>query len=82
VTIAIIGAFEQAGIPSFRFNAEVYRHSVTTWLIAIIAIAFSADIINIALGALNRQIEELVCALKRQNEELLWLQTRIAKIQE
>jgi signal transduction histidine kinase/ActR/RegA family two-component response regulator len=68
--IGIVGACVYAGIHTYRFDATIHINSPALWLTAVFGMALSAGIIVIVLGTLNRQVEDLVQAMERQNNEL------------
>jgi signal transduction histidine kinase/CheY-like chemotaxis protein len=70
VTVGIIGACVYTRNITFQFNSEAYLSSLGAWLAAMIAMMLSAGTIGVALGTLNRQMEELAHTLDEQNEDL------------
>jgi signal transduction histidine kinase/ActR/RegA family two-component response regulator len=70
VIIGIIGACVYTRNLTFQFNSQAYLSSLGAWLSAMIAMMLSAGTIGVALGILNRQMEELAHTLEKQNEDL------------
>jgi hypothetical protein len=69
--IGTIGAFVLDGIGTFDFKTDIYLHSPTACLAAMIGMAlFTAPIIA-ALGTISLQTENLFSMLEGQNEDLL-----------
>jgi signal transduction histidine kinase/CheY-like chemotaxis protein len=69
-TVGILGACVYTGYLTFQFNVEAYLSSPTAWLAATVAMMLSAGTIGVALGILNRQMEEFAQTLERQNKDL------------
>jgi signal transduction histidine kinase/CheY-like chemotaxis protein len=70
LTIGGVGICVVTGVLDFSFSADEYLKSATTWISAMASIAVSAGVIVVAWGTLNKQVEGLVHALAKQNEEL------------
>jgi signal transduction histidine kinase/CheY-like chemotaxis protein len=70
VIIGIIGAGVYTRNLTFQFNSEAYLSSLGAWMAAMIAMMLSAGTIGVALGILNRQMEELAHTLEKQNDDL------------
>jgi signal transduction histidine kinase/ActR/RegA family two-component response regulator len=65
-----IGAGVHFGILHFQYNRFLELNSGVLWITAIFAMALSAGIIVVILGALNNQVERLACTLEKQNQEI------------
>jgi signal transduction histidine kinase/ActR/RegA family two-component response regulator len=65
-----IGVSVYSGKIWFQPSPFLDLNSPILWITAIFAMALSAGIIVVILGALNRQIEELAHTLQKQNEEI------------
>ena len=68
--LAVVGFLFVRGILTLDFNLLTYIRSYTSWLAALCGMAFVGGLIVLVLGTLNREIENLVDALKRRNVEL------------
>jgi signal transduction histidine kinase/CheY-like chemotaxis protein len=69
--IGFLGVCVYAGVYRYDLDSMIHLNSPLLWLTAILGMALSAGIIVVALGALNRQVEDLVQTLEIRNEELL-----------
>ncbi len=70
IIIGIVGLLFGSGILAFDFDPQAYLTSYTAWIAAISAMAISAGLIVMALGSLNREIENLVHTLQSRNVEM------------
>lgn len=70
VIIGIVGFLFRFGILTYHFDPMIYLASFTSWMAAMSAMAISAGLIVVALGSLNREIENLVDTLQNQNREM------------
>jgi signal transduction histidine kinase len=70
IVIGIAGLCFVSGILTLAFDPHAYLTSYTAWIMAMSAMAIPAVLIVIALGTLNREIENLVHVLQNQNEEM------------
>lgn len=75
--IGAVGAGVQMGTIHFSFNPEIYLTSITSWMSAILVIALSAGLLVVTLGTLNKQMANLIQALKAKNKELVEANRRL-----
>jgi signal transduction histidine kinase/CheY-like chemotaxis protein len=69
--IGLTGLCVYAGILHYKFNAAVHLNAPITWLLGVLTIILFAGIIVVILGTLNSQVEDLIQALEKRNDELL-----------
>lgn len=70
IVTGIFGVLCGSGILTFNYDPRVYLSSFTTWIAAVAGMAISAGLIVMALGTLNREIENMVHRLQDQNIEM------------
>ena len=70
IVIGIVGLLFGLGILAYDFDPKAYLTSYTAWIAAMSAMALSGGLIVLALGSLNREIENLVHTLQNRNEEM------------
>jgi signal transduction histidine kinase/CheY-like chemotaxis protein len=70
IVTGIVGFLFGSGILAFDFNPQAYMTSYAAWIAAVTAMGFSAGLIVMVLGSLNREIENLVHSLQGRNAEM------------
>jgi signal transduction histidine kinase/ActR/RegA family two-component response regulator len=70
VVVGTIGVLVRNGVLTFEPTRFLELNSTVLWVTAIFAVAMSAGIVVVILGALNRQVERLACTLEKKNLEI------------